>query len=199
MVAAPLKRPRAPPDESREPNSPAEAYGAFFDLAFRNLRRLGVDAATIEDAVQDVFVVVFRRWGEFEQRSSLRTWIFGIVMRVARDHRRARKRHLARLRLAQQNADVLAPVDSPHQGAVLREASRLLHAALDRLSDEQRALIVLADLEEIPTAEIAEIMNLNPSTCRGKIAAARRAFAGVVDRMDPDLPLERSQDEPSHR
>ena len=192
MFAESLEHTDPIPAAAHEPASPAEAYALHFGLVFRNLRRLGVDEAVIEDAVQDVFLVVFRRWGEFEQRSSLRTWIFGIVVRIAHDHRRARKRHVARLRLAQQDADMRPPVESPHVDAELREATRLLHTVLDRLNDEQRTLIVLVDLEEIPTAEVAEIMNLNPSTCRGKIVAARQAFAVAVERFTTDLPFERN-------
>lgn len=178
--------------EVATPTSPSEAYAVYFGLVFRNLRRLGVEDSALEDAVQDVFIVVFRRWGEFEQRSSLRTWIFGIVMHVARDHRRAQKRHAARLRVARQDADVRPLAESPLLDAELREATRLLHRVLDHLDDEERSLIVLADLEEIPTAEVAAVMNLNPSTCRGRIAAARRAFAAVLERFTTDVPFERT-------
>ncbi len=192
MISALVPGSYVPAAASRELASPADAYAVHFGLVFRNLRRLGVDEPVVEDAVQDVFVVVFRRWREFEQRSSLRTWIFGIVVRVARDYRRARKRHVARLRLAQQDADTRPHADSPHVDAELREATRVLHTVLDSLEEEQRTLIVLADLEELPSAEVAEIMKLNPSTCRGKIAAARRAFADAVERLAPDMRLERS-------
>jgi RNA polymerase sigma-70 factor, ECF subfamily len=192
MLAVHLDRSDARSEGAGEPTSPAEAYPLYFGLVFRNLRRLGVDEAVIEDAVQDVFVVVFRRWDEFAKRSSLRTWLFGIVVRVARDYRRARRRHAARLRLAQQEAEILPPADSPHVDAELREATRLLHSVLDRLDEEQRTLVVLVDLEQIPTGEAAEILNLNPSTCRGKIAAARRAFAAAVERFGIELPFERS-------
>jgi RNA polymerase sigma-70 factor (ECF subfamily) len=175
----------APVDAAPEPGSPAAAYSAYFGPVFRNLRRLGVDAGTLEDAVQDVFVVVFRRWDDFERRSTLRTWIFGIVMRVARDHRRAQRRHVARQRLAELQAEgsQSAGTDRSLQRG---EAARLLHAVLDRLNEEQRALVVLADLEELPSTEIAGIMNLNPSTCRGKLAAARRKFAEVLERLDSE-------------
>src|SRR5690606_10420520 len=65
-------------------------YDLHADYVFRVLRRLGVDAAHVEDAVQDVFMVVLSRADGFEGRSSLRTWLYGIALRVARTHRRRR-------------------------------------------------------------------------------------------------------------
>jgi len=62
-----------------------EAYEQLFDFVWRSLRRLGVPAASIDDAVQDVFVVIHRRLADFEGRSALKTWAFGIALRVAGD------------------------------------------------------------------------------------------------------------------
>src|SRR5882724_509457 len=63
-------------------------YDAYFDFVWRSLRRLGVPEATLDDAAQDVFVVVHRRLPEFEARSTVKTWLFGIVLRVVATHRR---------------------------------------------------------------------------------------------------------------
>ena len=70
------------------PDGPEQIYEAYFGFVWRNLRRLGVPEAATDDAAQDVFLVVFRRYHEFEGRSSVRTWLFGILLRVARDHRK---------------------------------------------------------------------------------------------------------------
>ena len=59
---------------------------------FRVLRRLGVTEASAEDALQDVFFVAWRRRSDFEGRAALRTWLYGIALRVARDYRRQRDR-----------------------------------------------------------------------------------------------------------
>ena len=81
-------------------SGPEQIYEQFFGFVWRNLRRLGVPDAALDDATQDVFVVVFRQWEGFEGRSSVQTWLFGIVLRVARDHRKVaqrRGRHLMSL------------------------------------------------------------------------------------------------------
>src|SRR3954470_18698677 len=67
-------------------------YEAHVDFVWRGFRRLGVPASRLDDAVQDVFLVVHRRLDSFEVRSSVKTWLFGIALRVARDHHRSRRR-----------------------------------------------------------------------------------------------------------
>ena len=67
--------------------TPRQLYDSHFSFVWRNLRRLGVPDAILEDAAQDVFLVVHRRWDSFDARwSSVETWLFGILMRVARNH-----------------------------------------------------------------------------------------------------------------
>ena len=68
-------------------------YAEHVAMVWRALRRLGVPETSIEDAVQDVFLVAHRRAGEFEGRSSVKTWLYGIALRVAKDHRRAAMCH----------------------------------------------------------------------------------------------------------
>src|SRR5687767_4756436 len=79
------------------PRTADEIYERYFDFVWRNVRRMGVPAEAVDDAVQDVFLVVHRRLAEFEGRSAMETWLFGILMRVARDHRRSFKRRVAKL------------------------------------------------------------------------------------------------------
>ncbi len=73
----------------RDPELPdfGAVYEEYFDFVWRTLRRYGVPEAAMDDAIQDAFLVVHSRLPTFEGRSSLRTWIFGIARRVARDHR----------------------------------------------------------------------------------------------------------------
>jgi len=70
----------------------AQIYEEYFAFVWRSLRALGVSRSALDDATQDVFVVVHRRLSDFEGRSSLKTWLFGIACRVAANHRRSRER-----------------------------------------------------------------------------------------------------------
>src|SRR5579859_7717464 len=67
----------------------AEVYEDYFSFVWRSARRLGAPEASVDDVVQEAFVVVYRRLSQFEGRSSLKTWLFGIVLNVVRAHRRS--------------------------------------------------------------------------------------------------------------
>ena len=79
----------------------ALVYETHFQLVFRTLQRFGVPASQVDDAVQDVFLVVCRGLAAFRGESSLKTWIFGITLRVATGYTR-------RLRRQTQPLDVVA-------------------------------------------------------------------------------------------
>src|SRR5687767_8477635 len=76
----------APADD--RPVSLEEVYREHFATAWRVLRRLGVSTAQLDDATQDVFLVVKRKLHEVRQAAPLRSWIFAIAVRVAREYRR---------------------------------------------------------------------------------------------------------------
>lgn len=167
--------------ETRLPSPPAfaEVYQSCATLVWRNLRRLGVPESSLEDAAQDVFLVVHRRLAEFEGRSSLRTWIFGIVLRVAARHRRkARGLAVREASIPGELSEALAaPVhEGPFERTLHRQANQLLHRVLERLDDERRALLIMVDLEQTSVAEAAEALELNLNTAYSRLRAARRAF-----------------------
>ena len=154
-------------------------YESCAKLVWRNLRRLGVPEAALEDAAQDVFLVVHRRLPEFEGRSSLRTWIFGIVLRVAARHRRkARGVAVRETPIPNELGHALsAPAhEGPFERTLHRQATGLLHQVLERLDDERRALLIMVDLEQTSVAEAAEALEINLNTAYSRLRAARRAF-----------------------
>lgn len=162
-----------------------EVYDEHADQIWRALRRLGVPDASVDDALQDVFVVVHRRLGEFQGRSSLRTWLFGIALGVARNHRRSARRRAPEGALAAEVDDDLPAPDSrgPEGRAQRAEAVRTLHALLDQLDEDKRTVFVLADLEEMTAPEIAAALSLNLNTVYARIRAARLAFEQAVARF----------------
>ena len=75
-----------------EPLDLTEAFRAHGRRVFRILRRLGVAEASLDDAVQEVFLVAHRRWSSYDPDASMRSWLFGIARRVASHHHRSRQR-----------------------------------------------------------------------------------------------------------
>jgi RNA polymerase sigma-70 factor, ECF subfamily len=167
---------------SPETDSWQAAYKAHFRRVWRSLRRLGVAEAALDDAVQDVFLVMYRRWGEFEGRSSVTHWIYGIALRVAHDYRRSARRHAVRVRLIAEEGWPSPGPSGPESELERREATRLLHRLLDTLSEQERALLVLVDLEQVPVRETPELIGLSLATCQRRLYAARRAFNRAVER-----------------
>lgn len=155
-----------------------DVYEEHFDFVWRTVRRLGVPSASVEDAVQDVFVVVHRRAAEFEGRSSVKTWLFGIVVHVARAHRRRRTLDA----IDDPDAVVDPRAESPHAHAEAAEARRVLHEVLDTLDDERREVFVLIELSEMTAPEAAEALGVKLNTVYSRLRAARHDFDAEVER-----------------
>src|SRR5690606_11485748 len=91
------------------------------------LRRFGVDGRDLEDVVQDVFLVVHRRLGDFEGRASIKTWLYAIAVRVALNHTRRRRRRPAMAETSCSSLPALDRNTDPEEQAARAEASDLLN------------------------------------------------------------------------
>jgi RNA polymerase sigma-70 factor (ECF subfamily) len=154
-------------------------YDEHFDFVWRSLRRLGVPVPALDDAAQEVFVRAFRRQSEFEGRSSVKTWLFGIAWNRARELARSARR---RPEEALPDGLVLAS-DAEQEQAVLRaEALGFVYRVLDELTPERRAVLVMAEVEEMTAPEIAQVLAVPLNTVYSRIRLARRDFAAAVKR-----------------
>lgn len=157
-----------------------EVYERHFDFVWRTARRLGVESAQVDDVVQEVFMVVHRRAGEFEGRATLKTWLFGITRRVVANHFRTARRKPA------EPYGQNEPHDSHGQNAesslAAAEGNRVLHALLDELDADKREVFVLAELEEMTGPELAQALGLNLNTAYARLRAARAAFEQALVR-----------------
>jgi RNA polymerase sigma-70 factor, ECF subfamily len=146
-------------------------YTAHFRGMWRSLRRLGVEQAQLDDAVQDVFIVVHRRLPEFDGRS-LRGWLYAIAVRVASDHRRG----AALRRTVALPEKLVDPRPDPAHATELGESVRLLHELLGELDEPKRTVFVLGELEELTVPEIAEALGENQNTVASRLRSARARF-----------------------
>ncbi|WAS91013.1 sigma-70 family RNA polymerase sigma factor [Nannocystis punicea] len=152
------------------------AFAAFFRAHYtfvhQNLRRLGVPAAAVEDAAQEVFLVVLRRADA--PITNVQGWLFGIVRRIAWRFRRGASR---RERLVQALTHQPAPRAADDDAQLLeREAAELLERFLARLDDDKRAVFVLAELEQQTAGEIASALGIKENTVYSRLRAARQEF-----------------------
>jgi len=147
---------------------------------WRTLRHLGIGESDIEDVCQEVFVTVHRKLQGFEGRSSLRTWLYGICLRVASDHRR---RAYVRRELPTAEPAVDAAAPTQFDDLARNEARQVLLALLDRLDEDKRAVIVLYELEELTMKEVAEIVGCPLQTAYSRLHAGRKILSDAAERL----------------
>ena len=150
-------------------------YNEHVALVWRTLFRLGMARADLPDAVQEVFLVAFRKLPEFQGRSKPSTWLVGICYRVASDRRR-----LAHVRREiRDDPAVFARGDArpgPEEIAEHRERIELLDELLAELRPEQREVFVMFELEQLSGKEIAAIVEAPIKTVFSRLRLAREAF-----------------------
>lgn len=158
-----------------------DIYEESFDFVWRSARRMGVAESSVDDVVQEVFLVAHRRLADFEGRSRVETWLFGILLRVVSDHRRTLRRKGGLAPLPEALADD-STARCPAERAETREKVRLLHALLDTLDDDKRAVFVLSELEQLTAPEIAEALGVNLNTVYSRLRVARKKFDEALAR-----------------
>ncbi len=158
-----------------------EVFDEHAAYVYRALRHLGAPESEIDDLCQEVFVVVHRRLGSFEGRSSLRTWLYGICMRLASDHRRR-----ARVRYERAVADPGRDLAEPSSFAPDRrtEARTQLLQLLDSLDDDKRDVIVLYEIEGLSMSEVAAALGCPLQTAYSRLHAARAKLIASAKRRD---------------
>ncbi len=167
---APPSAPRVTADPHLDFDS---IYAEFFPFVWRCLRGLGVPETLLDDAAQDVFVVVHRRLPEFAGRSRVRTWLYGIVRNVASNQRRgvARKGHAKPLddEIASRTPDPFARVEEA-------EAAAFVRRFLNELEPKRREVFMLVLLEEMSIPDVATTLSIPLNTAYTRLRLARADF-----------------------
>jgi len=143
---------------------------------YRLARRLSPDAAAAEDLVQETFLRATRH-ARLARPGPERAeaWLVRTLVNLARD--RFRRERVRREALPRVDLSAAAPAD-PERAAVAR---RSVAAALAGLPPRRRAVVVLHELEERETAEIAGLLGISRATVRWHLAAGRRQLAELID------------------
>lgn len=153
-----------------------EAYSAF---AWRVLKRHGVAERHLEDACQEVFLVAHRRRDDFEGRSDVRTWLYGIALRVALNVRRKARR--TRETAAEELPE---PVLAATQLEALerKQLAALVEAALGELPENKREVFALYEIEGMSMAEVARTLRVPENTALYRLYGAREEIKARVER-----------------
>ncbi|WP_394829409.1 RNA polymerase sigma factor [Pendulispora albinea] len=152
-----------------------------YDAIWRALRRFGVPAAHVEDAAQQVFIVLANHLDQVKEGSE-RAYLYGCAVRVASGVRK----HLSRSR---EVASALEADDHPGPDfdaeAILdaRRARMALDDVLAAMPMDLRTVFVLYELEELTMAEIAASLDIPPGTVASRLRRARELFASCVSAL----------------
>lgn len=177
VTPLPLRRLADVPGDDVPPPSFEAICRAHGGQIARWAERLGGPGLDAEETVQEVLLVVARRLPEFRGEARITTWLFRITTRVLANQRRAARRRHRWARLTRRIEDQTAS-DAPGPGDELerREASRRFYAALELLPERYREVLVLFELEDQGTEDIAGLMERPAATIRVWLHRARTAF-----------------------
>jgi RNA polymerase sigma-70 factor (ECF subfamily) len=160
------------------------ALGALFDrhsqALYRFIARLGgVGNADLDDLVSATFLEACRSARAFRGGSTVRTWLFGIAVNVARHHVRGDQRRRAFLS-AYQQAPAPAGGERPDEAAERRQLLRKVDAILGSLPDDLRVAFVMCDVEDVPCAEAARALGLRQGTVWKRLHRARAVLGEAL-------------------
>jgi RNA polymerase sigma-70 factor (ECF subfamily) len=158
---------------------------ASYDFLWRCLRHFGVPEAGVEDAAQQVLVVVARRIDEIGEGKE-RAFLLACALRAASEARRASRR---RREVAAEDALDAIAAETPSLDELLdqRRARDALVAVLGTLPDDLRTVFVLFELEEMTAPEIARLLSIAPGTVASRLRRAREMFGARVRRLEKAL------------
>ena len=150
-------------------------HAAHANFVWLLLQRFGVRERDLEDALQEVFVVVHQRLHTYDPTCRITTWLYGITQRVAIAWRR--KAHVRR----EHAYDVVPEPEggetyTPERAASDGQARQRLEAILDELDPDKRAVFVMFEIDGMTCEEIASLLGVPVGTVYSRLHGARKAF-----------------------
>lgn len=126
-----------------------------------------------EEAAQDAFVSIYRNLGKFEFKSSFKTWIYRIATNMAINIYRKRSKERRRTVTFDEGIDPDKHREEKLTPAEEKEGKEIVRSMLESLPEEQKACVVLKDIEGLKYEEIAEVLKININTVRSRLKRAR--------------------------
>ena len=162
-------------------DSLAEIYDRYAPQVERWARRLAGPRFDAEDLLHDVFLVVLRRHHEFRNEARITTWLFRITAQVVRWRRRndVLRRWLWGLH-GQALAESRSAGPTPVEEIERREESLRLYAAMDRLPEKYRTVLILSALEESTGEDIAALLGIETNAVWVRLHRARAKLADLL-------------------
>jgi len=153
-------------------------FRAEFEYVQRTLRRLGTEQSDVDDLAQEVFLVLHRRWSEFDQSRPLRPYLFGVAVRIALANQRKRAREVAF-----GNIELGDDGPGPEEALSNKQTQALVQAALKRIPVARRTVLVMHELDRVPVTEVAATLSIPLFTVYSRLRKAREELRLETQRM----------------
>ncbi|XXY52538.1 sigma-70 family RNA polymerase sigma factor [Sorangium sp. So ce269] len=180
------------PAQDAAPEPPAElprpsfedVYKSLLQYVLRVLWRMGVPARNLRDVAQEVFLVVHRRFEDYDPRLPMKAWVASIASHLALRHQRlARNRRELLARSEADRIDVVDPGCDPEALFARAETQRIVRELVQRLESDRRVVFILYELEGLDMRAIAEALHISENTAWDRLRRARKEFAAAVKRL----------------
>lgn len=169
--------PEAPASGTR--SGPPEGHRALREVfdsqavrVHRTLRALGVHPSCVDDALQDVFLVIHDKLPAFVPEAQLSTWIYAITYRVAQNYRRRTQR----TNHSPLSGEEVAHGQSPESESATAQAALFVRDFCDSVAEEKRDVFVLCVLEERTAPEVAALLDVKLNTVYSRLRNVRAEF-----------------------
>lgn len=168
---------------TRAQSGDREAFAILFEqyknLVYKTAYLMLGEASEAEDALQEIFVQVYKSLSSFDSRkAAFSTWLYRVTFNYCLNHRR--KKRAITLPLE----DISPALKGEFPGVQLAEAEAL-QKAIGRLSDKQRAVVVLRYFWDLPYAEIAQVLDVPLGTVKSRLDLALKTLRKMIEAGEP--------------
>lgn len=158
----------------------------YQDRLYNSVAHMTGDREDAKDTVQDAFVQAFLKLDSFRQSSGFYTWLYRIAFNLSVSRRRRNKPTVSVERLKESGGrEPIQPGEGPEEHAKKNETCRQVRAAIAQLPEEQRAVLVLREIDGCDYESIASILDIPVGTVRSRLSRARLALR---DLLKEDIP-----------
>lgn len=158
-------------------------YKEYFNFVWSSARHLGATGDSIDDVVQDVFIVIHHKLATLQRPESLRSWIYGIVRRTVSDYRRSRRtRDAAGVKLSAEFKSGRPSQPSPLEMAERSSDLELLEIVLAMLDETKREIFVMVEVLEMTVPEVVQALEIPLNTAYSRLRLARQSFEDALAR-----------------
>jgi RNA polymerase sigma-70 factor, ECF subfamily len=177
------------------------AFAFLFDQYCPTMTRLArfyvSNSVVIEEVIQETWLAVFQSLGRFEERCSLKTWIFRILMNIAIKRGRHESRSIPFSSIMDEEDESFESFfdaagswavstsnwgNEPEEHLLSQETQRCIHTAIEALPPRQREVIILRDLEGWTAGEVSELFEISEGNQRVLLHRARSRVRNALDR-----------------